>query len=247
MKLQYAGDRRDFYKYDLLLALGRALGPAHGITVIPMLTPDGSPREGRLREFPLKGRDPEVHAFVQSLQDDPHPLDRVAEFFGRCGVELRFAPEGTLLPDARARYFAGVDDRDLRDAIVFLDPDIGLEVKSASRRNTKYLHYGELDGIYGRMSGTSVLVCYQHMPRRPHAEVYRELPHVIFEHTSVRSMSLVDMGDIGFIVSARAERMRMEIAKALGGYAQRTSVQLAGAAMSAMVGVRRGAPSGDGG
>ncbi len=72
-----------------------------------MLTPDGSPREGQLREFPLQGRDLEVHALVQSLQDHPHPLDRVAEFFGRCGIghgrgvarrvqrRRRLAPGGT--------------------------------------------------------------------------------------------------------------------------------------------------------
>ena len=39
MKLQYVGDCRDFYKYDLLLALGRSLQLSGGLTVIPMLTP----------------------------------------------------------------------------------------------------------------------------------------------------------------------------------------------------------------
>lgn len=38
MKLQYVGDRRDFYKYNLLLALGRALQPPDGLTAIPVCT-----------------------------------------------------------------------------------------------------------------------------------------------------------------------------------------------------------------
>lgn len=92
MKLQYMGDCRDFYKYDLLLALGRALQPPVGLTVVPMLTLGGSPREGNLRSYRARHRDPGLHALVQSLvQGNVHELQRVADYFNAHGRYFRLA------------------------------------------------------------------------------------------------------------------------------------------------------------
>lgn len=61
MKLQYFGDRRDFYKYDFLLELASGLRPPEGIKIIPMLTSPGDPKEGRIKEYPRRGWDIELY------------------------------------------------------------------------------------------------------------------------------------------------------------------------------------------
>ncbi|EQD68516.1 hypothetical protein B1A_07306, partial [mine drainage metagenome] len=158
MKLQYFGDRRDFYKYDLLLELGRALQPPNGINVLPMLTADDGGNDGQLTGR-VSARDATLFEFLRA--GGPRQLGRVAEHFTQRGVPLRFVSEELIRKDDRAGYFARIEDQALADSIVFLDPDTGLKSESASRLNTRYLRYDELQTLFARMSSETVLVIYQ--------------------------------------------------------------------------------------
>lgn len=182
MKLKYVRDRRDVYKYDLLLETGRALQLPGGPVVIPMLTPDGTAREGNLRSYKLRHRDRELHTFVQSLErGDVHELPPPATFFTDHHVPTRFVPDGYLEPGARERYFAAVTDLDLTASLVFLDPDTGLEVPSD--RSTKYLRYDELRALATRVSERCVLVISQHKHRLRPQRFYELLKERWWEHT----------------------------------------------------------------
>lgn len=47
---------------------------------------------------------------------------------------------------------------------MFLDPDIGLEVKSTSAHDgAKHVTYGDVGPVLNRMDDSSVLVVYQHL------------------------------------------------------------------------------------
>jgi len=71
-----------------------------------------------------------------------------------------------LLNQNRAAYFKEIAKENLDDAVVFLDPDNGLEVKSTGDGNgDKYVRSDEVELIYSRMGENSVLVIYQHLPR----------------------------------------------------------------------------------
>ncbi len=239
MKLQCVGDRRDFYKYDLLLGLAEALRPSGGVTVIPMLTRGGErPKEGGLRSYLAKHRDHELWSLVRSLGGgDPSGFGSIVRFFAQRKIPFRFVPDGYFETDRRDRYFAQVAGPDLADCIVFLDPDIGLEVKSSSRRDTRYLAYEELRAVFRRMSGGSVLVLYQHMPRRPHSDVYTELVKRLFERSDIAHTHFLDMGDIGFLAAAQdldPER-QAELARAVGRYAQSRGVRQMSAGVSRTV------------
>ncbi len=204
IKLQYLGDRRDFYKYDLLLQLGRTLHL--GLTVIPMLTPDDGSGQGRLDEYKHGSRDKGLWKFLRSPgEHGPREFGHVAEYLNDRGIKTRFVPEGYLEEDNRADYFARVAEQDLKDCIVFLDPDTGLKTPSASARNPKYLRYPELRDIYRRMSEGSVLVVYQHMPREPHCKVLEKLSQrLLSEKTQIDRAVFNDMGDIGFLLTTRS-------------------------------------------
>lgn len=237
MKLQYFGDRRDFYKYDLLLDLGRSLRPKGGITVIPMLTPDDGGPDGKLR-CGVGRRDAALYRFLESC---PEPtIGSVADHFKERGLPMKVTSEEHLLAGNRATYFAAVEDRDLVDTIVFLDPDNGLEVPSG--RGTKYLRYEELRDLLLRMSDSSVIVVYQHMPREEHGAFFHKVSRRLFERSAVRQVAFLDMGDLAFIVLARSPEGFREVSEALGAYARIRDVKMAAATMSPSFGER---PAGD--
>ena len=91
--------------------------------------------------------------------------------FRQRGIPTRFVPEGYLLPKGREGYFAAVRDHDLADSIVFLDPDIGMEVRSSAVGDTRYLHYDELGRLYNRMTEESLPVIYQHIYPLPTSDL----------------------------------------------------------------------------
>ena len=217
MKLQYLGDRRDFYKYDLLVELGRSLRPPGGLTVIPMLTAGDDTGEGNLRRYRRRHRDPELHAFVQSLQrNDPGEIKRVAEFLTAHAAPTHFMPEGYLQATARGDYFAAICAQNLKDSLVFLDPDTGLEVDS--KRNERYLHYAELRDLAARASGDSVFVVYQHKHRMQPQQFFDLLRARLLGRSGIACVAMVDMGDIAFLVTALAPDRFEQVCGVLTSY-----------------------------
>ncbi len=69
----------------------------------------------------------------------------------------------------RESYFAQIPSENLADAaIVFLNPDNGLDVKSLSKRNGhKYVIHPDVKSLLSRMDQASALVIYQHLSRQP--------------------------------------------------------------------------------
>jgi hypothetical protein len=71
----------------------------------------------------------------------------------------------------RNAYFGRFTPGLLRDAVALLDPDNGLEVKSA--RGGKHVRYEEVCGVFESLGPEGVLVVYQHLPRQKRP-AYRE-------------------------------------------------------------------------
>lgn len=65
-------------------------------------------------------------------------------------------------PGTRAEYFARVPDEALRRAVVFFDPDVGME---PGRATAKYLRFDELGAIQSRMDSASIAVVFQYRRR----------------------------------------------------------------------------------
>jgi hypothetical protein len=70
-------------------------------------------------------------------------------------------------------YFRSIPVRFLQSALVFVDPDNGLE--PASGAGSAHLRYEEAETLYSRLSGPSILVIYQHLPRRSPAAFWPEV------------------------------------------------------------------------
>lgn len=63
MKNQFFADRRDFFKYDLLLELLEG-GQLSGLTLVPMLTPDDGGPDGRFTRYRCGNRRAGLYKFL---------------------------------------------------------------------------------------------------------------------------------------------------------------------------------------
>lgn len=101
-----------------------------------MLTPDDLGSDGAFTEYDHGTRDLELHRLLQDcLRRGQRDVRRLSEFYEAQRFPWTYEP---VLEPVLAReedlepYFAGLLRRDLDRALVLLDPDNGLIVKSAT-------------------------------------------------------------------------------------------------------------------
>ena len=167
MKNQYFGNGRDLFKYDLLLdILAGVPALARRLTYVPMLTPDDASGEGAHRPQRIGRRRAHLAAFLASGIRDIRTL---GAFFMVEGVKyLPYRVADYFDPAQRAEYFASIPAAAL-EALIFFDPDVGLETGSQRymRRggSEKYLLYEEVASVFRRATASSAVVIYQHLQR----------------------------------------------------------------------------------
>ncbi len=167
MKNQYFGDRRDYFKYDVLERLATDLRDIEQLTSLWMLTRPDSSGQGQVPFVPDPEL-PELTAFFRErLDSNDAARRRVTEmqtyFKDR---PFRFFSYRDDRDDfdsmTRSEYFASVPDEALQHAVVFFDPDNGME---PGRGTERHLRFGELENILGRMDEPSVAVVFQYWRR----------------------------------------------------------------------------------
>jgi hypothetical protein len=166
VKNQYFGDKRDYFKYGLLEALVEGVPGIARLTCIWMRTPDVFNGDGQ-RPFIANASFIRLTAFLMECRSrGTRDLRVMGDYFG--GRAYSYYPYGEN-PDqifsmrGRAEYFGRVPDAALTNAIVFFDPDNGLE--PASTVSAAHLRYEELRSVFVRMNRASIAVVYQHLPR----------------------------------------------------------------------------------
>jgi hypothetical protein len=203
MKHQYFGDVNDYRKYGLLRCIQRESGLR--LAVYWMLTPDDGRTDGQ---------------FISYLRDPAKWRQYDSELFDllRAGVpsgrNLRHVEERQILPGSllidrtvpddcalRASYFREVLQGFSEAALVFFDPDNGIEVRScpAGRKgSSKYVTWSELIETY--QSGRSVLV-YQHFQRRPRDAFIIEIANALIERTGARVVTCFRTPNVAFFLA----------------------------------------------
>ncbi len=153
MKNQYFGDKKDVFKFGVCLKLLKGLD-LERFTWIAMLTPDDHQDfdwvDGNLMEFFGWKRDiGKMKSFFDIYCGD-------IEF---CLIDREFKAE------ERDDYFRNIEEDRLKDALILVDPDTGLESKSIGRNSDQHLTFEELGGLYKKMNGKSILAVFQHRHR----------------------------------------------------------------------------------
>lgn len=202
MKHQYFGDVNDYRKYGLLRCLQRE--SSLRVAVCWMLTPGDGRTDGRFISYlsePVKWR-----------KYDPGLFDLLAEVVP-AGRSLRHVEEKQILPGSILIDTTVPDDRTLRAnysrdvsrsvsdaAVVFFDPDNGIEVLSCPpgrKDSSKYVAWRELIATYH--SGKSVLV-YQHFPRRSRNAFILDVAGQLLARTGARVVTCFRTANVAFFL-----------------------------------------------
>jgi len=169
VKNQYFGDINDYRKYGLLRLLTN--GGRIKTAVCWMLTPDdGRSDGGRIKYLsePGKWRDFDDALFDHLEEIVLHRGLRNVSEIENSDILPSCSFFSELVPDereARAGYREGAIDSARGCALVFFDPDNGIEVRSkpvGRKDSSKYLYWHEIELFW--KAGHSLLI-YQHFPR----------------------------------------------------------------------------------
>jgi hypothetical protein len=190
MKNQYFGDVNDYRKYGLLRTL-QSKGEGR-LLVAWMLTPDDGSPDGGLRSYlqnPTEWRhhDPELFTgLVTLLSTAPIPNVSLME---RSALIPRASYYSALVSDSigdREMWREGLLSAALAADLVFLDPDIGIEIPSkpiGRRGSSMYAAWKEIQSLWEH--GCSILI-YQHFPREHRASFMDRMLSELHERTGAR-------------------------------------------------------------
>jgi len=229
MQNQHFADRRDFFKCDLLLEVMEKVPGLRQLTWVPMLTPNDGSGAGGLTEYEQGQRRKDLYDFLRRcLADGRRDLRELRGYFA--GQPFLYTPyrDGELFtPGGRGRYFQDLPDSALRSALVFFDPDTGLEVPSMRPTAAdRYLRYAELAAVFGRMADDSALLIYQHLPHKPRDLFFLELFGRLQDVLQATPAGSVSDNQIALIAVGRSAGLAGQLRQVLQGYAPRHGLQV---------------------
>lgn len=232
MKDQYFGDRNDYFKYDLVIFFAEQLIGIKRFTFIPMLTANDGGGDGGITKYRQGAGRPDLYRFLQEkVRKGQRRISYLREYFSSNGLQFRYCPHGDSLDreftnEDRDAYFRSVPNRDLKKAVILLDPDNGVEVKSATDRTwQKYVKFAEVKDLYHRMDKSSILSLYQHLPHSHRRTFLYSLHGRLKELLKYPLPYSVSDSMIAFILIAKDKKRQKELREALADY-MRTNLQL---------------------
>ena len=225
MKNQYFGDNRDLFKHDLVYRISQA-GLVDYFTFIPTLTENDDTEQGgeRNRDKAKAGRknDKLVKFLGRFKEKSKRDIKHLKNFFSKQDIEMTiYYGKSKYFPHLqRGKYFKQIENELPLKSLIFVDPDIGLEIKS-KKSNKKHIRYSEVKDLYERIDKNSILMVYQHHPRI-------RTQNNIREHFSQRSEKLreitgelpiyIDDNEMRFFFLTKGKSIRNSLGKILRGY-----------------------------
>jgi hypothetical protein len=194
MKNQYFGDIRDLFKYDLITEIMKGIRPLQKFTFIPMLTPNDNRNDGNKRNFTEKNagylNERRLKQFLtqwgHDVSKEKRDFGEIKKYFKEVGIGINIFKENSYFTKRnRSDYFHKVDDALLSDALIFVDPDNGMEIKNNTER---HILYAEMKSFYSSMSENSLLMAIQ-FKHRITKDYWKEYE---LERRSLALLSIVD-------------------------------------------------------
>ena len=217
MQRQYLGDSKDSFKWDyhdfLVSALGFPL-----LHVVLMLMPDDGGTDGRSRPEMFPAREP-VLEFCRELRAC-RDIALISGLPRRTGASYKLTLHQGGAPFAarnRAGYFSGFGGAG--DALVFLDPDNGLEPEQSC--TGKHVRYDEVARVLEQLSDGSIVSVFQHHRRVSFPDDFARIRRRLgsLQCTALYWHSLM------FVTIGKSERAIRRVAAANRDYARRYPVR----------------------
>ena len=226
MKNQYFADRNDFYKYDLVLELLDGLG-LQAICPRGDADPDDGRCDGGFTNYECGGRRQQLHALLTDILRPIGTRDvpSCPSLFEHFDIECVVVPDSELDDRSRRPTSAGLPQT-TGNAVVLLDPDNGLEVKTArGRARAKYVLYEEIGRAFDSLGPDGVLMIYQHL--QPRSAYLEQLAISLKERVAPPSCVVASPDNlVAFFVLAKDESRSTDIQKLLGTYNTRVGLRL---------------------
>ena len=174
MRDQWFGDKKDVFKFGIILELLKGIG-LKKFTWIAMKTRDeeGEPYE----DFSCIDRD--LRKFFFDLRKPKYKpkLCMIRDFLDRRKDIDCFLIEDTFKAEKREEYFRKIfNNKDaLTNAFILIDPDNGFETDFYKDKSDKHILFREVNCIFIRMEG-SILAVFQHQQRgKSYNETFRNI------------------------------------------------------------------------
>jgi hypothetical protein len=169
MKNQYFGDTRDLFKYDLIEEIIKGLKLSQKFTFIPMLTPNDDTDEGNVRGFSEKDagwKNEPLRVFLKpfhKMHRNKRDFREIANYFSKVDIQsCIYKGDVYFEKSKRFNYFQDISQDLLENPLIFIDPDIGLQIKKSTE---KHILFSEIGSIYNRMNNESTVMVFQFFPR----------------------------------------------------------------------------------
>lgn len=241
MRDQYFGDHRDYFKFDLAIELATEIPNSPRLTYVAMLTPDSAPGgeedgQGGATNYPVGEGRPELHYFLRRHARQPMGRRRVVNlrgFFENNHPEIDYDPHGDAHPEEyRGReakdYFGGVIQRWLEDAVILVDPNVGLTPRTGSATSDHHIPPIELVRLKNRMGSSSALMLFQWRGRgRSWRAVFDAAQASLRPWGHTAGFDAVYTGQVAFICIARDSARQEKVAAVLRAYARKHNLAVA--------------------
>lgn len=228
MKHQYFGDTRDLFKYDLIETLVFCHPSLERVFLIPMLTPDDGSGHGARVAYSRARAGNQNTGLADFLSGFRNAGLRNC-FMIRDYYDARSIPvcieESPFSHHERQDYFTRTARKlhGLSHMLVFLDPDTGLEVTTSGGG---HLLFDEVNLVARSMGPESVLMIYQHIPRKPRISYIEERCASLSGKTGIPPSWISD-GQVVFFFLCHEQAMRRDLESCLLGYHRRYPLLLA--------------------
>jgi len=117
----------------------------------------------------------------------------------------------------RQEYFNNIEDEFLLKSLIFVDPDIGLEVKQTGE---KHILYSEVKNLYKRMDKSSILMIYQHFPRIQHQQYLNRRCMELKEKITGEYPVCIDDDEIAFFFLVKDKSLEESLIEVIGDYSE---------------------------
>lgn len=228
MNRLFFGDTRDLFTYDLVRHIMKALPVFDSFTFIPMLSNETVTKSGSVgpvkdleqavRDGKAGSQNRELMVLLVRLQEIDSPTEyftSVQDYFNQEKIGVKMIGCHPFTHAGRNRYFGTVLTNLKRKSLIFLDPDIGIEERRASQ---KHLLFEEIQSFSAAMDTGSVLMIYQHLPRKGRKGYIRKRSEELASMTGCLPLTINDHGIVFFFL-ARSERLQERLEDVLVRYA----------------------------
>jgi len=226
MNRLYFGDTRDLFKFDLVRHIVKSLPDISSFTFVPMLT-EPAGRGGRSTHKDLKkaldsgragSQNRDLVTCMEQLQEIKNNLEYFAgirSYFEREQIQTDIFHRIRFSHETRNQYFENIAGNLPAHALIYVDPDIGLE---ESTPDEKHLLFSEAKKIHDRMDTGSILMIYQHLPRVKREGYIRNRCSQLAALAGSRPYAITD-NEIVFFFVAKSQKLQERLLQSIESYA----------------------------